>query len=352
MMHCQDYEVADVKCVMEATGLSGQNQRLFARLRKPENFRGHPLFADDPQINPLKHELCQILPDPIDLTGRIYRLDIKDFSRCGVTHHGVSNSSTSTVKPIFHHVTLCLTFALLVSLFQIPTLSVNMWIPCFITIHSPPFIFIWTGSMWSIWIGIECNWMQLLLLMIVVYQSDSGLYPRSCLVSVVTFSDDVARPGSYFSLQTTASHGPFITNSRNNQHSVIQANSASFSICPNPNELYNWIKSWPCWMFDWLELPIGLMNAFICKRPKFVIDLFKLVWLEWWNKLILIWNTELKSIDASKIKVIQKVGVLPMELSSTHRPLLVLIWFLSVNQFPSVLDCNSEQFSTRMAVQF
>ena len=95
-MRCQDYEVADVKCVMETVGPSGGggggggSQRLFARLRKPENFRGHPLFADDPQINPLKHELCQIVRDPIDQTGRIYRLDIKDFSRCGVTHHGVS----------------------------------------------------------------------------------------------------------------------------------------------------------------------------------------------------------------------------------------------------------------------
>lgn len=113
MTQCQDYEVADVKCVMETIGPSGGNQRLFARLRKPENFRGHPLFADDPQINPFKHELCQILPDPIDLTGRIYRLDIKDFSRCGVTHHGVS-----LVTIIFQLIIFFLPFKFVYLLFQ------------------------------------------------------------------------------------------------------------------------------------------------------------------------------------------------------------------------------------------
>ncbi|KZS15425.1 Uncharacterized protein APZ42_019079 [Daphnia magna] len=94
----QDYEVADVKChlygdaVAETTVFpyseGTSKQKMVARLKKPEYFRGHPLFADDLKVNPYNDPYCSIVPEPDDKTGRIYRLIITDLSRCGVTHHG------------------------------------------------------------------------------------------------------------------------------------------------------------------------------------------------------------------------------------------------------------------------
>ena len=84
----QDYEVADVQCYLG--DIYGKNQRMVARLRKPENFRGHPVFADDLKVNPRNDIHCQIVPEIGDVSARIYRLIIDDFSRCGVTRHSVS----------------------------------------------------------------------------------------------------------------------------------------------------------------------------------------------------------------------------------------------------------------------
>lgn len=94
----QDYEVADVKChlygdaVAETTVFpyseGTSKEKMVARLKKPEYFRGHPLFADDLKVNPYNDPYCSIVPEPDDKTGRIYRLIITDLSRCGVTHHG------------------------------------------------------------------------------------------------------------------------------------------------------------------------------------------------------------------------------------------------------------------------
>ncbi len=103
---CQDYEVADVKCNLygdSATGaaisLVGPKQQLVARLKKPEYFRGHPLFADDLKVNPRNDPYCSIVSEPGDISGRIYRLTITDLSRCGVTHHSVSkNISLKSIR--------------------------------------------------------------------------------------------------------------------------------------------------------------------------------------------------------------------------------------------------------------
>lgn len=97
----QDYEVADVKCHLhgdpEAVGTSFSysegtpKQKMVARLKKPEYFRGHPLFADDLKVNPYTDPYCSIVPEPGDKSARIYRLTITDLSRCGVSHHSVSS---------------------------------------------------------------------------------------------------------------------------------------------------------------------------------------------------------------------------------------------------------------------
>lgn len=93
--------MADVKChlygdaVAETTVFpyseGTSKEKMVARLKKPEYFRGHPLFADDLKVNPYNDPYCSIVPEPGDKTGRIYRLIITDLSRCGVTHHGVSS---------------------------------------------------------------------------------------------------------------------------------------------------------------------------------------------------------------------------------------------------------------------
>jgi len=58
-----------------------------ARLKKPDGFKGHPLFADDHRVNPATDRDCSIQSEKGDSTGRIYRMTISNFSRCGVTHH-------------------------------------------------------------------------------------------------------------------------------------------------------------------------------------------------------------------------------------------------------------------------
>ena len=88
--------MADVKCFQlydPTNSGSGSNkvhpypQQMGARLKKPENFRGHPLFADDHRVNPISDRECSIVAEPNDSAGRIYRMLISNFSRCGVTHH-------------------------------------------------------------------------------------------------------------------------------------------------------------------------------------------------------------------------------------------------------------------------
>ncbi|CAK1586097.1 unnamed protein product [Parnassius mnemosyne] len=79
----QDYDVTDIKCTF-ASGGSGLRDSVTALLRKPEGFRGAPLFADDRMTDPLADPVCQIRPEPEDPTGLLYRLRIMDFTKCGV----------------------------------------------------------------------------------------------------------------------------------------------------------------------------------------------------------------------------------------------------------------------------
>ncbi|CAG4947361.1 unnamed protein product [Parnassius apollo] len=79
----QDYDVTDIQCTF-ASGGSGLRDSVTALLRKPEGFRGAPLFADDRMTDPLADPVCQIRPEPEDPTGLLYRLRITDFTKCGV----------------------------------------------------------------------------------------------------------------------------------------------------------------------------------------------------------------------------------------------------------------------------
>nr|XP_034831553.1 uncharacterized protein LOC117988512 [Maniola hyperantus] len=79
----QDYDVTDIQCTF-ASGGSGIRDSVTALLRKPEGFRGAPLFADDRTTDPIGDPVCQIRPEPDDPTGLLYRLRISDFTKCGV----------------------------------------------------------------------------------------------------------------------------------------------------------------------------------------------------------------------------------------------------------------------------
>ncbi|XP_049807606.1 uncharacterized protein LOC126251319 [Schistocerca nitens] len=90
-VHCQDYYVSDIHCTFggssgsdSAAAAPGVRDSISARLRKPEGFRGSPLFADERQADPLTDPVCQIRPEPADPEQLSYRLLVTDFSRCGV----------------------------------------------------------------------------------------------------------------------------------------------------------------------------------------------------------------------------------------------------------------------------
>ncbi|XP_044767153.1 uncharacterized protein LOC123323025 isoform X2 [Coccinella septempunctata] len=83
---CQDYEVTEIQCTFANSNANTLANRdsIIAKLRKPEGFKGHPLFADDRGVNPESDITCQIRPDSTDPAGLRYNLRITDFSRCGV----------------------------------------------------------------------------------------------------------------------------------------------------------------------------------------------------------------------------------------------------------------------------
>lgn len=82
--------VSDILCTFSGMGDSKSRDSIAAKLRKPEGFRGSPLFADDRNADPLTDSSCQIRPDLTDATELTYNLLITDFSRCGVLKRNVS----------------------------------------------------------------------------------------------------------------------------------------------------------------------------------------------------------------------------------------------------------------------
>lgn len=73
--------------------LLGVKDVISARLKKPDGFKGHPLFADDRSVDPLIDPICQIRPDLSDVSLLTYNLLVTDFTRCGVLKRNVSLDS-------------------------------------------------------------------------------------------------------------------------------------------------------------------------------------------------------------------------------------------------------------------
>ncbi|CAG9864351.1 unnamed protein product, partial [Phyllotreta striolata] len=81
----QDYEVTEIQCTFAlGASLQGTRDSIVAKLKKPEGFKGHPLFADDRGVDAETDAACQIRPDLGDPAGLKYNLKILDFGRCGV----------------------------------------------------------------------------------------------------------------------------------------------------------------------------------------------------------------------------------------------------------------------------
>lgn len=81
--------VTEIQCTFAISNNAATRDSIIAKLRKPEGFKGHPLFADDRAVDPETDITCQIRPDLTDPTGLKYNLKITDFSRCGVLKRNV-----------------------------------------------------------------------------------------------------------------------------------------------------------------------------------------------------------------------------------------------------------------------
>lgn len=81
--------MTDIQCSFGSGLNAAGRESIVALLRKPEGFRGAPLFADDRAVAAESDPSCQIRPDSSDPTGLLYRLRITDFSRCGVLKRNV-----------------------------------------------------------------------------------------------------------------------------------------------------------------------------------------------------------------------------------------------------------------------
>lgn len=85
-----NFTVTEIQCTFANTNSIGSRDSILAKLRKPDGFKGDPLFADDRAVDPETDPSCQIKPDVSDPTGLKYNLKIVDFSRCGVLKRNVS----------------------------------------------------------------------------------------------------------------------------------------------------------------------------------------------------------------------------------------------------------------------
>lgn len=81
--------VSEIQCTFGISNSIGTRDSIVAKLRKPDGFKGSPLFADDRSVDPETDTSCQIRADIADPTGLKYNLKITDFSRCGVLKRNV-----------------------------------------------------------------------------------------------------------------------------------------------------------------------------------------------------------------------------------------------------------------------
>lgn len=84
--------MSEIQCTFGSGNNIGTRDSIVAKLRKPDVFKGSPLFADDRSVDPDTDAACQIRPDIGDPSGLRYSLKITDFSRCGVLKRNVSIS--------------------------------------------------------------------------------------------------------------------------------------------------------------------------------------------------------------------------------------------------------------------
>jgi len=99
ILNCFDFVVflvSEIQCSFSTDSLRvgkallGVKDVISARLKKPDGFKGHPLFADDRTVDPLIDPVCQIRPDLSDVSLLTYNLLVTDFTRCGVLRRNVS----------------------------------------------------------------------------------------------------------------------------------------------------------------------------------------------------------------------------------------------------------------------
>lgn len=83
--------VSEIQCSF-ATPTSSTQDLITARLKKPNGFKGAPLFADDRSVNPETDRTCSIRPEINDPDSLAYTLKISDFTRCGVLKRNVRKS--------------------------------------------------------------------------------------------------------------------------------------------------------------------------------------------------------------------------------------------------------------------
>ncbi len=87
--------MADISCSFregeeEEKPFEDSNELLTARLRKPDGFRGAPIFADARQVDGATDGQCRITGDPKDPQGLTYDLRVTDLDKCGVLRKNVS----------------------------------------------------------------------------------------------------------------------------------------------------------------------------------------------------------------------------------------------------------------------
>lgn len=83
------FPVSEIQCSF-ATPTSSTQDLITARLKKPNGFKGAPLFADDRSVNPETDRACSIRPEVNHPDSLAYTLKISDFTRCGVLKRNVS----------------------------------------------------------------------------------------------------------------------------------------------------------------------------------------------------------------------------------------------------------------------
>lgn len=85
-----NFAVTEIQCTFANGNSLASRDSIVAKLKKPDGFRGSPLFADDRNVDPDTDTICQIRSDHTDPSGLRYNLRITDFSRCGVLKRNVS----------------------------------------------------------------------------------------------------------------------------------------------------------------------------------------------------------------------------------------------------------------------